>query len=80
MHLCSDEKEKREEAHAAQLKKDQDEVTKLKAGLAGLTEKHTTEIQRLTKDQDHFQEMAKGYQEFGHDKEKDLIAARMSCM
>ena len=64
------------EEHAAQLKKEQDEVAKLKTELAILTEKHSAEIQALTMDRYHFKEMAKGYQEFGQDKEKDLLAAR----
>ena len=58
------------------MRKEQDEVARLKAELASLAEKHTTEIQVLTKDRDHFKEQAKGYQEFRQDKERDLLAAR----
>ena len=76
MHFYSAEKKKQEEEHAAQLKKQQDEVAKLKVELAGLTEKHAAEIQALTTDRDHFKEKAKGFQEFGQDKERDLLAAR----
>ena len=58
------------------MKKEQDEVARLKAELVSLAEKHTTEIQVLTKDRDHFKDQAKEYQEFGQDKERDLLAAR----
>ena len=64
------------EEHAAQLKKEQDEVAKLKTELAGLTEKHAAEIQFLTTNRDHFKDKAKGFQEFGQEKERDLLAAR----
>ena len=74
--LSPAEKKKLEEGHAAQLKKEQDAVAKLKSELASLAKKHTAEIQALTKDRDHFKDQAKGYQEFGHDKERDLLAAR----
>ena len=76
MHLCSDEKEKREEEHAAKLKKGQDEVAKLKAELAGLTEKHTAEVKRLTDDKAHLETQVKGFKEFGQDKERELILTR----
>ena len=56
--------------------KEQDEVAKLRAELVSLAKKHDTEIQVLTKDWDHFKDQAKGYQEFGQDKERDLLAAR----
>ena len=76
MRLYPEEKKKQEEEHAAQLKKEQDEVTKLKAELVGLAEKHAAEVKRLTDDKAHLETQVKGFKEFGQDKERELILTR----
>ena len=69
LRLFPEEKKNQEDEHAPQLKKEQDEVAKLKAELAGLTEKHIAEVKRLTDNKAHLETQVKGFKEFGQDKE-----------
>ena len=49
------------------------EVNDLKAELAKLKKEKETEVERLTKENTVLEEKAKGYQQFGQDKERALV-------
>ena len=51
------------------------EVDALKAELAKLKQEKEAEVERLTKENALLEERAKGYQQFGQDKEKALVDA-----
>jgi uncharacterized protein YlxW (UPF0749 family) len=64
--FSSDEQTKMGVAHAT-------EVNDLKAELSKLKEERDAEVERLKKENSTLEEKAKGYQQFGQDKEKALV-------
>ena len=74
--LYPDENSKQKEEYAAALKKEQDEVAKLKAELEGLKEKHKEEIKTFSEEQIRQEDEAKTLRELVDKAETGATSAR----